>query len=93
MEQAMLITPQGERIALPPHTYALVMEMLRPVKPLPVMDKEELQSLIKETKGMLAGGPSLTQALLKSRREEREREERRARARRRRVSAEGKPSA
>jgi len=81
MEQAQLITPQGERITLPPHIYVKVMEMLAVDRPPPMMTHEEVEKVIAETYGILKGKVKrpLTEALLESRREELEREERETR--------------
>lgn len=87
MEQAMLITPQGKKIILPPYVYTAVLEILELYKPPPAMSKEELRTIIDATYGMLADGPSLTRALLESRREEREREDRHAPIKRKRTTA------
>jgi hypothetical protein len=78
MEQAQLITPQGERIILPPYIYAKMMEVLAVDRPPPAMTRAEVKRLVAETYGILKGKVKqpLTEALLESRREELEREER-----------------
>jgi len=89
MEQAQLITPQGERITLPPHIYVRVMEMLAVDKPRSPMrredaraldkpprpmTREEIRAVIAETRGKYAGKPPMTKVLLRIRAEERARE-------------------
>lgn len=74
MEEAQLITPLGERIVLPAHIYARVMEMLAVDKPPLPMTNDEIEAVIRETRGSLSGKTSMTEALLRSRREERARE-------------------
>ena len=93
MEQAILITPQGERITLSPEVYEKVRQLIVIEHPAPQMTKEELEQVIKETMGSLKGGRSLTQALLESRREERALEMKRERARRKRRAALAKRAA
>jgi hypothetical protein len=73
-QQAQLITPQGEKIALPPYVYVQVMEMLSANTTPRRMARDELQAVIKETRGKYAGGKSMTEALLQMRAEERARE-------------------
>lgn len=73
-QQAQLITPQGEKITLPPYVYAQVMEMLSANSNPRRMARDELQAVIKETRGKYAGGKSMTQVLLQIRAEERARE-------------------
>jgi hypothetical protein len=73
-QQAQLITPQGEKIVLPPYVYVQVIEILSSDKPARRMTREELCAAIKETRGKYAGGKSMTQALLQMRAEERARE-------------------
>lgn len=68
MEQAILITPQGERIALPPRVFAQIIELLAMEKPAPrmrreqvralnqpppMMTREEINKVIRETRGSL----------------------------------------
>lgn len=89
MEHAQLITPQGERIVLPEYIYVRVIDMLAvdkpapPIrredaraldKPPPPMTREEIRAVIAETRGKYAGKPSMTEALLQIRAEERARE-------------------
>jgi hypothetical protein len=85
MEQAQLITPQGERISLPPHIFARMMEWLKVNFPPastreeadegdrfpPPMTREEIRAVIQETRGKYAGKDSMTEALLEMRAEER----------------------
>ncbi len=72
-QQARLITPDGEKIDLPPDIYRQVKKLLN--------DRTRRQSraraakTIEATYGKYAGGDSLTHALLRERAAEREREE------------------
>ncbi len=81
MGDAQLITPEGKTIVLPEHIYSRVMEMLELDRPAPTLSKEELEKLIKETRGSwkVAGRRPLTKALLEYRREERALERKRER--------------
>lgn len=87
MAEAKLITPEGATIVLPSHVYTRVMEMLAVDQPPREMTKEELNQVIRETRGSwkVKGRRPLTEALLESRREELEREERKIREQQHRI--------
>jgi hypothetical protein len=75
-QPAQLITPQGEKIELPPYIYAQVMEMLSIDQAPRKMTHAEIQTVIQKTRGKYAraGGKPMTQVLLEMRAEDRARE-------------------
>ncbi len=81
MNQAQLITPEGKTIVLPEHIYFRVMAMLAVERPAPKMTREEIEQIIKRTRGSwkVEGKRSMTDALLEFRREDRELERKRDR--------------
>ncbi len=81
MGQAQLITPEGKTIVLPERVYFKVIELLKEEKPPKQMTREEIEEIIKRTRGSLKveGKRPLTEALLEFRREDRELERKRER--------------
>jgi len=73
MATPRLITATGKTIELSPETYKQIQKILRAQKQ--TMTKAERIRHIEATFGKYAGKPSLTQALLKERKEELAREE------------------
>jgi len=72
---ARLITPRGKVIELPPEIYKEVRRILDLAAHPRRRSKAKMESVIRRTYGRLAGGPSLTQALLEEKAAERAREE------------------
>jgi hypothetical protein len=73
MTTPRLITPEGKTIELSQETYQQIKKLLREGDV--TIPKLRRVSEIRSTYGKYAGKPSLTQALLKERQEERAREE------------------
>lgn len=79
MANPRLITPRGKTIELSPETYRQIQKILRAQKQ--TLTKAERVRHIEATFGKYAGKTSLTQALLKERKEELAREEARIKRR------------
>jgi len=76
-QAAQLITPQGKILPLPPELYETILKLIEERKPAPQATRADVLTLIEETRGKYANGPSLIDALLAERTAEREREARR----------------
>jgi hypothetical protein len=73
-QPARLITPDGKTIELAPETYRRIRRLLQ--SGVDQRAPSDVDQVLRRTFGMLAGAPSLTQALLEERRLERKREDR-----------------
>lgn len=73
MATPRLVTPAGKTIELSPETYRQIQKILRAKKP--AMSKAQRLRHIEATYGKYAGKTSLTQALLRERKEDLAREE------------------
>ncbi len=72
-QRALLITPQGKQIELPPEIYREVRQLL--AAHTRRRTRAQIDRTLRETYGKYRGGTSLTRALLAERRAERAREE------------------